>query len=87
MGWGEAKPILPDVAKGLAAAHSAGVIHRDIKPSNILLDTAGHAKVADFGIARALDFTRLTAVPQPCWAHLHTCRRMVKRTSRPTSTR
>jgi len=43
-----------EVASALAYAHEHGVIHRDIKPENILL-ASGHALVADFGIARALD--------------------------------
>jgi serine/threonine-protein kinase len=44
-----------EVCAGLAHAHKRSVIHRDIKPHNILLDENGHAKVTDFGIARALD--------------------------------
>ena len=43
-----------DVADALAFAQARDVVHRDIKPENILL-AAGHARVADFGIARALD--------------------------------
>jgi serine/threonine-protein kinase len=48
--------IAREVADGLQYAHGHGVIHRDIKPENILL-AAGHALIADFGIARALEDT------------------------------
>ena len=46
-----------DVASGLTHAHERGIIHRGIKPHNILLDERGSPKLADFGIARALDGT------------------------------
>jgi TolB-like protein len=45
--------ILREMLDALAFAHSHGVIHRDIKPENVLIQ-AGHAVVADFGVAKAL---------------------------------
>src|SRR5688572_13932321 len=57
----EALRIAEDILRGLAFAHSKGIVHRDIKPANILLTAAGEAKIADFGIARPLD-SNLTAV-------------------------
>ena len=50
----DAVRVASEVASALELAHSKGVIHRDIKPANILMDTAGHAHLTDFGIARLL---------------------------------
>jgi serine/threonine protein kinase len=44
--------LLVEMASGLAHAHAAGIIHRDVKPANVLITADGHAKIADFGLAR-----------------------------------
>ena len=49
-----------DLCRGLEHAHAAGVIHRDIKPANVFFADDGSAKLGDFGLALAVDRTRLT---------------------------
>jgi superfamily II DNA/RNA helicase/tRNA A-37 threonylcarbamoyl transferase component Bud32/very-short-patch-repair endonuclease len=48
------------IAAGLSAAHTAGVIHRDLKPSNVMVLRGGDVKVLDFGMGRIVDGTEHT---------------------------
>lgn len=51
----EAQRIILLTIKGLAVAHRANVVHRDIKPGNIMLSGGGEVKLADLGLAKAVD--------------------------------
>jgi serine/threonine protein kinase len=59
----ETVQIVRDACHGLAYAHRAGVVHRDVKPGNLLIAEEMHTtKLADFGIAKAAEQTRITQV-------------------------
>ena len=55
-----ATAIAKDIASGLTHAHANNIVHCDIKPHNILMTEDGHAKITDFGIARAVTESTLT---------------------------
>ena len=59
----ETVQLVRDACHGLEYAHRAGVVHRDVKPGNLLFaEEMGLTKLADFGIAKAAEQTRITQV-------------------------
>ncbi len=56
----QAIDITKETCRGLEFAHSRGIVHRDLKPGNVWLTENSTAKIGDFGLAVAIDRSRLT---------------------------
>ena len=61
LGWKWSVKVAMQIASGLERAHRNNIVHRDIKPHNIIITEDGVAKVTDFGIAKAVSNSTITA--------------------------
>ena len=59
--WQQALSVAQGISSGLLCLHEHGVVHRDLKPANVYLPSAGGVVILDFGLARMLDLTTITA--------------------------
>ena len=56
----QAIDLAAQICRGLEFAHSKDIVHRDLKPGNVWLTSSGQARIGDFGLAVAIDRSRLT---------------------------
>jgi serine/threonine protein kinase len=63
--FSDACHIALDAARGLQAAHSAGIVHRDVKPENLMLSADKQVKLVDFGLAKAIDRSEQLSITAP----------------------
>jgi serine/threonine-protein kinase len=71
MEWRQAVEIIKHMASALSLAHKNHIIHRDVKPQNILITTDGVPKLADFGIAKAVNASTLVGATGTVMGSVH----------------